>query len=175
MLWIKSIFVFHGTYLMGVPGIKKRLFLLRHLLDNRSASYKRILKLRGRLDLVLRHAQDISQNKMDFSQAQVPLVEVYESSMIPKEEEEEEDAEEEDGDEDMVNVDFGFSDPKPAHFKSIRNFLRYLLMGSAKDVDFSPLADAVVNQVEAGSIVEVNGEEDAYAFLTVLHLQAYQV
>ena len=89
--------------------------------------------------------------------------------------EEEEDAEEEDGDEDMVNVDFGFSDPKPAHFKSIRNFLRYLLMGSAKDVDFSPLADAVVNQVEAGSIVEVNGEEDAYAFLTVLHLQAYQV
>ena len=96
MLWIKSIFVFHGTYLMGVPGIKKRLFLLRHLLDNRSASYKRILKLRGRLDLVLRHAQDISQNKMDFSQAQVPLVEVYESSMIPKEEEEEEEEEEED-------------------------------------------------------------------------------
>ena len=95
MLWIKSIFVFHGTYLMGVPGIKKRL-LLRHLLDNRSASYKRILKLRGRLDLVLRHAQDISQNKMDFSQAQVPLVEVYESSMIPKEEEEEEEEEEED-------------------------------------------------------------------------------
>ena len=110
MLWIKSIFVFHGTYLMGVPGIKKRLFLLRHLLDNRSASYKRILKLRGRLDLVLRHAQDISQNKMDFSQAQVPLVEVYESSMIPKEEEEDEmvkpenemedDDEDEDGDED---------------------------------------------------------------------------
>ena len=96
MLWIKSIFVFHGTYLMGVPGIKKRLFLLRHLLGNRSASYKRILKLRGRLDLVLRHAQDISQNKMDFSQAQVPLVEVYESSMIPKEEEEEEEEEEED-------------------------------------------------------------------------------
>ena len=96
MLWIKSIFVCHGTYLMGVPGIKKRLFLLRHLLDNRSASYKRILKLRGRLDLVLRHAQDISQNKMDFSQAQVPLVEVYESSMIPKEEEEEEEEEEED-------------------------------------------------------------------------------
>ena len=78
-------------------------------------------------------------------------------------------------DEDMVNVDFGFSDPKPAHFKSVRNFLRYLLMGSAKDVDFSPLADAVVNQVEAGSIVEVNGEEDAYAFLTVLHLQEYKV
>ena len=110
MLWIKSIFVFHGAYLMGVPGIKKRLFLLRHLLDNRSASYKRILKLRGRLDLVLRHAQDISQNKMDFSQAQVPLVEVYESSMIPKEEEEDEmvkpenemedDDEDEDGDED---------------------------------------------------------------------------
>lgn len=92
-----------------------------------------------------------------------------------EEEVEEEDEEEEDVDEDMVNVDFGFSDPKPAHFKSVRNFLRFLLMGSAKDVDFSPLVDAVVNQVEAGSIVEVNGEEDAYAFLTVLHLQEYKV
>ena len=85
------------------------------------------------------------------------------------------DDDEEDEEEDMINVDFGFSDPKPAHFKSIRNFMRYLLMGSAKDVDFSPLADAVVNQVEAGSIVEVNGEEDAYAFLTVLHLQEHKV
>ena len=95
MLWIKSIFVFHGTYLMGVPGIKKRLFLLRHLLDNRSASYKRILKLRGRLDLVLRHAQDISQNKMDFSQAQVPLVEV----------DEDEDGDDDDDDEDENEED----------------------------------------------------------------------
>lgn len=91
------------------------------------------------------------------------------------EENEEDEEDEEDEEEDMINVDFGFSDPKPAHFKSIRNFMRYLLMGSAKDVDFSPLADAVVNQVEAGSIVEVNGEEDAYAFLTVLHLQEYKV
>ena len=85
------------------------------------------------------------------------------------------DEDDEDDDDGLVNVDFDFSDPKPAHFKSIRNFLRYLLLGSAKDVDFSPLADAIVNQVEVGSIVEVNGEEDAYAFLTILQLQYFKV
>ena len=120
-------------------------------------------------------ANDDTEEEITFKPMTKEERKKQEAMLREEEEEEEEDAEEEDGDEDMVNVDFGFSDPKPAHFKSIRNFLRYLLMGSAKDVDFSPLADAVVNQVEAGSIVEVNGEEDAYAFLTVLHLQAYQV
>lgn len=95
-----------------------------------------------------------------------------------KENEEEEESSKEDSDDDddgIVNLDIEFSDPKEAHFKSIRNFLRYMLLGTAKDVDFSPLADAVVKQVEAGSIVEINGEEDAYAFLTMLNLQTYKV
>ena len=94
---------------------------------------------------------------------------------IDDDDDEDDDEDDEDDEDGLVNVDFDFSDPKPAHFKSIRNFLRYLLLGSAKDVDFSPLADAIVNQVEVGSIVEVNGEEDAYAFLTILQLQFYKV
>ena len=97
-----------------------------------------------------------------------------ESLGIYEDEEGDEDEDDEDDDEDMVNVDFEFSDPKECHFKSIRNFLRYLLMGSAK-IDFSPLADAIISQVEVGSIVEVNGEEDAYAFLTALNIQHYKV
>lgn len=85
------------------------------------------------------------------------------------------DGDEEDSDDDIINVEFEFSDPREAHFKSVRNFFRYLFMGTAKDVDFSPLADAVVNQVEAGSMVQVAGEDDVYAFLTMLSLQYYKV
>ena len=81
----------------------------------------------------------------------------------------------EDSDDDMINVEFEFSDPRESHFKSVRNFFRYLFMGTAKDIDFSPLADAVVSQVEAGSMIQVAGEDDVYAFLTMLNLQFYKV
>ncbi|KAK8792656.1 hypothetical protein JH06_4093 [Blastocystis sp. subtype 4] len=84
------------------------------------------------------------------------------------------DDEDDDEDVDMINVEFEFSDPKEEHFKSIRNFSRYLFLGTAKDVDFSPLADAVVKQVEVGSMVQVSGEDDVYAFLTLLNLQYYK-
>ena len=83
--------------------------------------------------------------------------------------------EDDDEDVDMINVEFEFSDPKEEHFKSIRNFFRYLFLGTAKDVDFSPLADAVVKQVEVGSMVQVSGEDDVYAFLTLLNLLYYKV
>lgn len=97
--------------------------------------------------------------------------------MLNENEEEEEQSEDdsEDDDDGIINLDIAFSDPKEAHFKSIRNLLRYMLLGAAKDVDLSPLADAVVKQVEAGSIVEINGEEDAYAFLTMLNFNTYKV
>lgn len=97
--------------------------------------------------------------------------------MLKENEEEEEDSEgeSEDDDDGIINLDIEFSDPKEAHFKSIRNLMRYMLLGAAKDVNFSPLADAVVKQVEAGSIVEINGEEDAYAFLTMLNLKTHKV
>ena len=85
------------------------------------------------------------------------------------------DDDDDDEDVDMINVEFEFSDPKEEHFKSIRNFFRYLFLGTAKDVDFSPLADAVVKQVEVGSMVQVSGEDDVYAFLTLLNLQYYKV
>ena len=86
-----------------------------------------------------------------------------------------EDDEGDDDDVDTVNVEFEFSDPKEEHFKSVRNFFRYLFLGSAKDIDFSPLADAVVKQVEVGSMVQISGEDDVYAFLTLLNLQYYKV
>lgn len=78
---------------------------LRHLLESRTASFKKVVRLRGRLEMLLQRAQANTQTIVDFSQAQIPLVEVYESSMIPKEKEEEEveeDEEEEDEEEEMM-------------------------------------------------------------------------
>ena len=91
------------------------------------------------------------------------------------EDQQDDDDGDEDSDDDMINVEFEFSDPRESHFKSVRNFFRYLFMGTAKDIDFSPLADAVVSQVEAGSMIQVAGEDDVYAFLTMLNLQFYKV
>lgn len=85
---------------MSVPGCKQRLAHLRHLLESRTASFKKVVRLRGRLEMLLQRAQANTQTIVDFSQAQIPLVEVYESSMIPKEKEEEEVEEEEDEEED---------------------------------------------------------------------------
>lgn len=92
---------------MSVPGCKQRLAHLRHLLESRTASFKKIVRLRGRLEMLLQRAQANTQTIVDFSQAQIPLVEVYESSMIPKEKveeevEEEEDEEEEEEEEEMM-------------------------------------------------------------------------
>lgn len=91
---------------MSVPGCKQRLAHLRHLLESRTASFKKVVRLRGRLEMLLQRAQANTQTIVDFSQAQIPLVEVYESSMIPKEKEveevKEEDEEEEDEEEEMM-------------------------------------------------------------------------
>ena len=87
---------------MSVPGCKQRLAHLRHLLESRTASFKKVVRLRGRLEMLLQRAQANTQTIVDFSQAQIPLVEVYESSMIPKEKEVEEVEEEEDEEEEEM-------------------------------------------------------------------------
>lgn len=87
---------------MSVPGCKQRLAHLRHLLESRTASFKKVVRLRGRLEMLLQRAQANTQTIVDFSQAQIPLVEVYESSMIPKEKEEEEVEEDEDEEEEEM-------------------------------------------------------------------------
>lgn len=66
---------------MSVPNLRRRLSLLMRLLSDRSASYKKIMRLRGRLDLVLECARSLSGNTIDFTQAQIPLVEVEEGGL----------------------------------------------------------------------------------------------
>lgn len=126
-------------------------------------------------DIESSDTSDDSENEITFNPTTKEERKKQEEQMHEANGDEESDEGDEDGDEDMVNVEFEFSDPKEAHFKSVRNFFRYLFLGSAKEIDFSPLAEAVVGQVEAGSMVQVSGEDDVYAFLTMLNIQYYKV
>lgn len=100
---------------------------------------------------------------------------------------EDDEDEDEDSDEDMedagqeaaasadgrsVNVEFVFSDPKEAHFHSVKQFL-LAYMPPTQPFDVSGLADAIVNQVTTGTMVCVEGEDDVYGFITALSLQRY--
>lgn len=72
-----------------------------------------------------------------------------------------------------VNVEFVFSDPREVHFHSVKQFLISYLPPT-QPFDVSGMADTIVNQVETGTMVCVEGEQDVYGFITALGLQRYQ-
>lgn len=72
-----------------------------------------------------------------------------------------------------VDVEFVFSDPREAHFHSVKQFLISYLPPT-QPFDVSGMADTIVNQVETGTMVCVEGEQDVYGFITALGLQRYQ-
>ncbi|KAE8894326.1 hypothetical protein PF005_g2643 [Phytophthora fragariae] len=71
-----------------------------------------------------------------------------------------------------VSVDFLFSDPREAHFHSVKQFLLAYLPPS-QPFDVSGLANAVVGQVTAGTMVCAEGEDDVYGFITALNLKSF--
>ena len=73
--------------------------------------------------------------------------------------------------EDSVHVEFIFSDPKEAHFHSIKHYLKDLV--SLPSYPASELTELILNQVAVGSIVCVEDQSDAYAFITALNVQEY--
>ncbi|KAI9851327.1 MAG: Mss4p nuclear export [Thelocarpon superellum] len=81
-----------------------------------------------------------------------------------------------DEDLDMVNVDFEWFDPQPAHdFHGMKTLLRQLFDVDAELFDLSALADLILSQPLLGSTVKVDGNEtDPYAFLTVLNLHQHR-
>lgn len=68
-----------------------------------------------------------------------------------------------------VNVEFVFSDPREAHFHSVKQFLLGY-MPPTQPFDVSGLANAIVTQVTTGTMVCVEGEDDVYGFITALSL-----
>ncbi|KAG3206498.1 hypothetical protein PC128_g692 [Phytophthora cactorum] len=71
-----------------------------------------------------------------------------------------------------VNVNFLFSDPREAHFHSVKQFLLAYLPPT-QPFDVSGLANAIVGQVTAGTMVCVEGEDDVYGFITALNLRSF--
>ncbi|CAI5709472.1 unnamed protein product [Peronospora effusa] len=75
--------------------------------------------------------------------------------------------------ENNVSIDFLFSDPREAHFHSVKQFLLAYLPPS-QPFDVSGLANAIVGQVTAGTMVCVEGEDDVYGFITALNLKIFE-
>lgn len=89
--WIRAVVLVHAAYLMTVPGLVKQLSALYQTIDSRVGVYSKMLKLSGRLDLVM--SQVAMRNDMEDSEgADYPMT-LYD---------EEEDEEDGISDEDMM-------------------------------------------------------------------------
>jgi Dip2/Utp12 family protein len=55
-VWVRAVFVHHTAHLMTVPDIIPTLSPLYQTIDARLAVFKRLLRLSGRLEIVLAHA-----------------------------------------------------------------------------------------------------------------------
>ncbi|MCJ1351189.1 MAG: Mss4p nuclear export [Icmadophila ericetorum] len=82
----------------------------------------------------------------------------------------------EDEDTDMLDVDFEWFDPQPAHdFHGLKTLIRQLFDVDAQLFNMSELTDLILAQPLLGSTVKVDGNEtDPYAFLTVLNLKEHK-
>lgn len=76
----------------------------------------------------------------------------------------------------LVNVDFEYFDPQPAHdFHGLRTLLRQLFASDATLFDLSSLADLILSQPTIGTTIKTDGNEsDPYAFLTVLNMNVHK-
>jgi len=109
LTWIRAVLVQHTSYLMSVPDLAKSLSGLYMVVENRLQVYKKLLKLSGRLDLVL--AQVTARTSEIEASAQA--VTVYEEPEGSDEEEEgvdDADSDEEDQDDDSAAEEDGEQD-----------------------------------------------------------------
>ena len=74
----------------------------------------------------------------------------------------------------MLDVEFEWFDPQELDFQGIKSLLNQLFDIDAQVLDISGITDLILSQPLLGSTVKVDGQEtDAYAFLSVLNLQAH--
>ncbi|KAJ3021638.1 Mss4p nuclear export [Thoreauomyces humboldtii] len=72
------------------------------------------------------------------------------------------------GDQETVDVDFEFFDPKEIDFHGIKSLLRQTFANDADVMPASALAEIIIAQAAVGSTVKVVDEQDPYALMTVL-------
>ena len=76
--------------------------------------------------------------------------------------------------EDLVDVDFEFFDPRENDFGSVKSLLQQLIPPS-EILDTSDLADLIVNQRVCGTMLKVEAEGDVYGFATLLNVGQLKV
>ncbi|CAG8570631.1 12547_t:CDS:2 [Cetraspora pellucida] len=76
--------------------------------------------------------------------------------------------------EEIVDIDFDFFDPKPIDFHSIKNLMIQLFSADAELFSISELTELIIGQPLLGTTVKVDGSDsDPYAVLTVLNMNEY--
>ncbi|KAG9320846.1 hypothetical protein KVV02_001858 [Mortierella alpina] len=79
-----------------------------------------------------------------------------------------------DGEEDIINVDFEFFDPKEMDFHAVKNLLNQYFASDAILFALSELSEMIVSQANVGTTIKVNGvESDPYSLLTVLNMNQH--
>ena len=88
---------------MSVPELPKKLSYLCRILEMRTSSYQDLVQLRSRLNFVLKRAKVVESYEVDFTKANIPLLEVNgeEENMNEESDEESENQEEELEDKDI--------------------------------------------------------------------------
>ena len=98
MVWIRAILLIHTSYLMTVPDLPDILSGLYSLADARLAVFPRLLKLTGRLDLLLSQIELKSQGSTeDASKLQTPITSFVDEDDSDNDEDDDDDDDEMDG------------------------------------------------------------------------------
>ena len=74
----------------------------------------------------------------------------------------------------LVDVDFDFFDPKEIDFHGIKNLLKQLFSNDHERIDLSGFSNVIVNQGSIGTSVKVDGDSDPYALMTVVNLKQHE-
>jgi protein BCP1 len=78
--------------------------------------------------------------------------------------------------EELVDVDFDFFDPKEIDFHTIKQLMIQLFSSDAELFNLSELSELIIKQPLLGTTVKVDGaDSDPYALLTVLNMNEHKV
>lgn len=56
--WLRALLSVHAAYLTGVPDLSDRLADLHKIIDARTKTYRRMVQLKGRIDMMMEQAQE---------------------------------------------------------------------------------------------------------------------
>ncbi|KAJ3186858.1 WD repeat-containing protein 43 [Gaertneriomyces sp. JEL0708] len=108
--WIRSIVICHMSYLTSVPHLTQSLGQLYRTLENRTECFRDMLRLQGRLDLVVERVRMSARSEADAAEADQAVVDYEESDDDDSEEEDMADGVDGAGDEDYYSSEVDSED-----------------------------------------------------------------